>query len=62
MKIARILVKQSAISELQRDYPKLLQDDRIIVEIQFDGKFNKQMAVDQIEEYNSGKTKAGNRD
>lgn len=62
MKIARLIAKKSTLAELQKDYPTLLQDERIIVEIQFDGKFNKQIAVDQIEEYNSGKAKARNGD
>jgi len=55
MKIARVIVKQSAIKELMTAYPALFDDPKIIMEIQFDGKFNKDIAVAQIEEYNRGK-------
>lgn len=55
MKIARVIVKQSAIKELMAAYPTLFNDPKIIMEIQVDSKFNKDIAVDQIEEYNRNK-------
>ena len=50
MRIARVLVKQSAVNEMKIDYSLLFTDPRIIVEIQPDSLFNKDIAVDQITE------------
>jgi ribosomal protein S17E len=57
MKIARVIVKQSAAKELMTAYPTLFSDPKVIMEIQPDGTFNKQVVIEQITE-RYGKDKA----
>lgn len=58
MTIATLIIKESAVATMVREFPEIFQDSRIHVITWTDAQFNTQLAIEQIRNERDGKTKA----
>jgi len=58
MTLATLIIKESAVETMVREYPDLFQDSCIHILTWPDAQFNTQLAIEQIRKEQDGKTKA----
>jgi hypothetical protein len=58
MTLATLIIKESAVETMVREYPDLFQDSRIHILTWPDAQFNTQLAIEQIRKERDGKAKA----